>query len=66
LKIRLTHPTAEYQAGVIVELPEKEAQELISKDWAFEVEVEQVEVTTFSDPLPVYIDGTVKRKGKVK
>ena len=64
--IKITHPTQQHQAGVIVELPEDEAQELISKDWAFEVEVEQVEVTTFSDPLPVYIDGTVKRKGKVK
>lgn len=46
MKIKLTHPTPQYQAGVIVELPDKEAQELIAKDWAFEVVDEQPEKPT--------------------
>lgn len=41
MRVKLTHPTEQHQAGVIAELPEDEAQELISKDWAFQIVDEQ-------------------------
>ncbi len=37
MKIKITHPIKDYQAGLVYDVPDKEAQELIKKDYAFEV-----------------------------
>lgn len=37
MKIKITHPTLNYQAGLVYDVPDKEAQELIKKDYAFEI-----------------------------
>ena len=40
MRVKITHPIPELglQAGLIYDLPAKEAQELIKKDLAFEIE----------------------------
>lgn len=62
MKIKIIHPTAKYQAGLIVELPEDEAQELISNDFAFEIAEDVIEVTTLSDEIPHFIEGVKEKK----
>lgn len=62
MKIKITQKTGDYQAGIIYDVPEKEAQELIKKDIAFKVVEDVLEVTSLSDKNPVFIEGVKKVK----
>ena len=37
MKIKITHPAHGYQAGLIYDVPEKQAQELLKADFAISV-----------------------------
>ena len=47
MKIKLTHPALGYLAGQEIDIPDKQAQELIDKEQAVEVEL------SFSEPEKV-------------
>jgi hypothetical protein len=53
MKIKITQKTGDYQAGLIYEVHDKEAQKLIDKDIAFEV---------VEDKTPAIIEGAKKVK----
>jgi hypothetical protein len=64
LKIRITHPAYGYQAGLIYDVPELQAQELLKADYAISIpdDVELVDVTNYSDPAPAFVEGKKKVK----
>lgn len=64
MKIRITHPAYGYQAGLIYDVPELQAQELLKADKAVSVAdgVELFDVSVHSDPAPAYVE--VKKKVK--
>lgn len=67
MKVKITLPMPElgYQAGLIYDLPEKLADELLLKGHAIlpDMEREQIEITNLSDPQAVFVEG-VKKKVK--
>lgn len=63
MKIKITHPLPDLQAGLIYDLPEKQAKEIIAKDLGFEIDVETIDVTAMADKNPVHIEAP-KRKAK--
>lgn len=64
MKIKITHPAHGYQAGLIYDVPEKQAQELLKADKAISVadDTELVDVTNYSDTAPAFVE--VKKKVK--
>jgi uncharacterized membrane protein len=65
LKIKFTHPTAHYQAGLVYEMPDKQAQEYLDADIAVIVEdVELVNATAHGDKEPVFIESVKQKKVK--
>jgi len=62
MKVKITCPTERYEAGLVYDMTDEKAKELIEKDCAVLAEEPLVEVTTFSDEKPVYIEGAKKVK----
>lgn len=61
MKIKITHPVDNFEAGLVYDVPDDQAKEYIAADFAAVIEDENlVDVTT--DQYPVYIEG--KRKVK--
>jgi len=59
MKVKITCPTERYEAGLVYELTDEKAKELIEKDCAVIADEPLVEVTT---EKPVYIEGAKKVK----
>jgi hypothetical protein len=64
MKIKITCTDGKYQAGLIYDVPDKKARELIAVDKAFEITEETINVSTLSDEFPVYIEGAKDKKVK--
>jgi hypothetical protein len=60
MRVYITHPIGDYHAGVIYDVPDKKARELIEHDMAFEIKEEQVFET-----LPDF-DADILRTSKPK
>jgi hypothetical protein len=56
MKIKITQKTGDYMAGLVYDVPDKEAQKLINKDIAFLFQGETVEITAVTDKMPIFLD----------
>ena len=63
MRIKITCTEGDYHAGLIYEVPDKKARELIAADKAFEVAGDTVEVTAFADRTTLLIDTFGKMAG---
>lgn len=67
MKVKITHPFGELRAGLVYDLPNEEAREVIEKDFGFEFFGDDIEVTTYADKHQVFVeveDDKAKRKAK--
>lgn len=63
MKVKITHPIPEHSlfAGLIYDLPEEVAREIIEKDLGFATDVETIDVTALTDKKHIEAP---KRKAK--
>lgn len=60
MKIKITHTHGDYQAGLVYELSDKQAKEMIAKDYGFEV----VEKKATATESPVLTEKKVKNANR--
>lgn len=61
MRIQITHPTNDMLAGLIYDVDEAQAQELIDNNNAFEIKEDVIEVSEISDKQKVYTDVKPKK-----
>lgn len=63
MKVKITHPIDELQAGLVYDVPDKKAHEYISDGVAITVDDERLsDVTALGDKTPLYIETKKKVK----
>jgi hypothetical protein len=63
LKIRITHPVDGYMAGLIYDVPDLKAAEILKADCGVKVDddTELVDVSIYDDPSPAFVETTKKK-----